>query len=125
MIRQVTQDRNHLLLWIDRTVFVYIPIQVDREAGDGDNGFLEVNQQRETLTRSLRAGDASCDREIPIKPGCEQHTSVDLDTKLMKPGPSYIRRRFDAKTGAVGMGADHAHAGFNERRASHSKCDER
>ena len=125
MIRQVAQYRNQFLLRVDRAVFVNVAVKVDREAGDSDNGLFEVNQQRETLTVCVGAGNASCDREIPIKPGSQQYASIDLNTELMKTGPSYIGGWLDAKTGAVSMGADHAHAGFDEGCASHPKCDER
>ena len=42
---QIAQDRNNLLLGVDRTVFMHIAVKVNREAWDRDDRSFEINQQ--------------------------------------------------------------------------------
>ena len=42
---QIAQDRNDLLLGVDRTVFMHITVKMNREAWDRDDRSFKINQQ--------------------------------------------------------------------------------
>ena len=45
LVCQIAQDRNNLLLGVERTILMRIAVKVNREAWDRDNRSFEINQQ--------------------------------------------------------------------------------
>ena len=93
-VRKVAQNRHDLLLGVNRAVFVYIAVEMDREARDRDNGSLEIDQQRKTPALGIGTRNTPGNGKIPVKPRGQQYATIDFNTELQHTRSSDIRRRF-------------------------------
>ena len=88
-------QRHHVFLWIDTSLFVGLPIEVNRQTRhDGDRAG-RIKERGTELSRCSQQRYATRYGEIAVKPGIEERATIDIDPQLHTTIETFNRVGFD------------------------------
>lgn len=98
-------DGLHVLLLVElEAVGVDGAVHVDGELGHAQQGPVDVHEPR----RAVPQGEPARESEVPVEPGVEERSAVDLDGDLPPALRAHVGQRLDAQVRRVGVRADDA-----------------
>ncbi len=111
--RSVTSDilaeqGKEVLLALHGMVLVGIPVQMNGQAGNDANGFLEVDGTSQDCVTVLDKGDTAGNTEVTIEPGAEKGAAIDFNAKLAIGAAVPQGEGFYLQCGAVGVRPCHS-----------------
>ena len=96
---------------------------MDCQARNECHRLTEIHQGVPYLAVFIQHRHPTGQGKIPVKPGIQQHTTVNFDTQLKEALAAELRVRLDLQAGAVGMSTHHADSRGGDIFAAGSEGD--
>ena len=100
-------DGNEVLLGIQLESVAHSGVEVNGQLGHSQQGAVDAQQPHLRPVRRAHH-DPPGQAEVPVEPGVEQGTAVDLDSELADAGPPCVRPWLQLQDRTVSVGAEQA-----------------